>query len=215
MNRRTLPMIGAMLAVLAAIGLAALVAWHQLAGGSGGARNAAETVVAPGVAIGGAFTLTDQDGKTVTDADFKGGYSLFYFGYTFCPDVCPTELSTVARALDLVAEKDPAVAEQVTPVFVTVDPKRDSQALMKDYVQAFYPRMVGLRGDEAATADIAAKFRVYYAIGEDLGDGFYLVNHSSYLYLMGPNGELKSLIRGGASAENVAEVLTRVVTTGS
>lgn len=212
MQNKTLPLIGALLAALAAIGIAALVAWHQLSGGATGVtRGDGEAVVAPGVSIGGSFSLINSEGEMVTDQDFRGTYTLIYFGYTFCPDVCPTELSSMAAALDILSQTDPGAEQQVTPVFVTIDPVRDTQEVVGSYAAAFYPRMVGLTGSEAQVDEAARKFRVFYSKGEDEGDGFYLMNHSSFTYLIGPDGSFLTMINGGTSPDSIANVLRRYI----
>lgn len=213
MNRKALPIIGVMLAALAAIGLAALVAWNQLAGTGHeqGVSRSGEALVAPGITVGGSYDLINQNGQKVTQDSFPGQYQLIYFGYTSCPDVCPTELSTIAASLDMVAEEKPDVAKQVTPIFITIDPARDTTELMQDYVTAFHPRLVGLTGSDAAIADIARKFRVFYSKGTEIEGGFYLMNHSGYVYLMGPDGSFVTMFHGGTAPETMAEAITRYV----
>jgi protein SCO1 len=213
MNRKALPIIGVMLAAMAAIGLAALVAWNQLAGTGHeqGVSRSGEALVAPGITVGGSFELINQDGQTVTQDSFPGQYQLIYFGYSSCPDVCPTELSSMAAALDIVAENKPGLAKQVTPVFITIDPARDTPEMMKDYVTAFHPRMVGLTGSDAAIADIARKFRVFYSKGTQIEGGFYLMNHSGYVYFMAPDGSFVTMFHGGTAPETMAEAITRYV----
>ncbi|MBV9655093.1 MAG: SCO family protein [Acetobacteraceae bacterium] len=159
----------------------------------GGGRDAA--------AIGGRFALENGDGQRVTDRDFLGKYMLVYFGYTFCPDVCPTTLNEIAEALDQLG----AEADRVQPVFITVDPGRDTPAVVKRYVAAFSPKIVGLTGSEASIAETAKEYRVYVAkrrTGEGAND--YTVDHSSVLYLMGPNGAFLAPIRADESGEQMA-----------
>lgn len=216
MTRRSLPLIAVMLATLAAIGLAALVAWNQLSGTSGAtARGPGEAVVAPGLAVGGSFHLTDHTGKPVTEADFAGQYMLIYFGYTACPDVCPTELSSIAAGIDILAEESPELAAQVVPVFITIDPARDTQAVMADYAAAFHPRMVGLTGTQAEIDEAAKKYRVYFAKGEVVSEDFYLMNHSSYIYFMGPQGEFITMFKGGVAPDVMAEAMGRYMSAPS
>jgi protein SCO1/2 len=129
------------------------------------------------VPIGGPFTLTDQTGRRVTAEDFRGRFMLVYFGYTFCPDICPLGLQTVAQALD---ELPPEVQDQVAPVFITVDPARDTVEVVRDYVALFHPRLIGLTGSEAEIADALRAWRVYARKAETKdGDGAYLVDHST------------------------------------
>jgi protein SCO1/2 len=163
---------------------------------------AAISVQVPGnVAVGGPFTLVDSAGRTVTDADFRGRWMLVYFGYTFCPDVCPTELQTVTSALDLLGP----LAEKVAPLFITVDPERDTVPVMADYVKLFGPRLVGLTGSPAQVAAAARAYRVYFAKSTPKETSEYLMDHSSFLYLMGPDGRFRALFRQGTSAQELAD----------
>lgn len=211
MQRKTIPLIGAMLAALAAIALAALVVWHQMSGSGGTARSNGEAVVAPGIEMGGAFTLTDQTGAQVTDEAYRGQFMLMYFGYTSCPDICPTELSSMAAALDILEEGNAAASEKITPVFVTIDPERDTVELIAEYAAAFHPRMVGLTGPLTDIDAMARKYRVFYSKGTMDEDGFYLMNHSGYVYLMGPDGSFVTMFQGGTNPADIAEALNRYV----
>ncbi|MCH8918451.1 MAG: SCO family protein [Alphaproteobacteria bacterium] len=158
--------------------------------------------------IGGPFRLTDHTGKRVTDADFRGRFMLLYFGYTFCPDVCPADLQTMGRALDILAAK----GEVITPVFITVDPERDSPAVLKKYVAAFHPRMVGLTGPAAAIKAAAKAYKVYYRAqpGAKPGDTKILMDHTSFIYLVGPDGKAVAAFRGGTRPEVLAKELARL-----
>ena len=158
--------------------------------------------------IGGPFTLEDGQGRRVTDRDFRGKYMLVYFGYTFCPDVCPTTLNEVAGAMEQLGAK----ADQVQPIFITVDPKRDTPAVVKQYAAAFSPRLVGLTGDQASITAVAKEYRVYAATrrtGEGPDD--YTVDHSSILYLMGPDGAFVAPIRADEPADQMAKDLAKFV----
>ncbi|MGE5539674.1 MAG: SCO family protein [Gemmatimonas sp.] len=155
--------------------------------------------VGPEVAIGGPFALTDQNGKRVTDADFAGRFMLIYFGYTYCPDVCPTELNTMALALDRLGTR-----VRVVPVFITVDPARDTPEALKTYLASFGPEFVGLTGSDEEIARVAKEYRVYYKKGEGEGDT-YLMDHTSLLYLVGPDGKLKALFRTGTIPDDLAQ----------
>ncbi len=137
--------------------------------------------------VGGPFTLTDQNGKRVKNTDFAGRYMLVYFGYTFCPDVCPAELQVMSAALDAMGAK----AKKVTPIFITIDPERDSPEVLKQYISNFNPRFVALTGSPEEIATVAKEYRVYYAKAkgwEKAGDN-YLMDHSSIIYLIGPDGK--------------------------
>ena len=119
---------------------------------------AAEEPPLKGAAIGGPFALTDQDGRSVTERDFAGRYRIMYFGFTHCPDVCPTDLAVIGQALRRFEKSDPARAARVTPIFVSVDPERDSPAVLKEYVAAFHPRLVGLTGTPRQVADAVKRY---------------------------------------------------------
>ncbi|MGB0670197.1 MAG: SCO family protein [Rhodospirillales bacterium] len=157
--------------------------------------------------IGGSFTLVDQDGKTVTDADFKGRFMLIYFGYTFCPDVCPTSLTTMSQALDLLGDK----ADRIQPLFITVDPERDKPEHLKDYVAFFHPSLVGLSGSLEQVQAAAKAYRVYYAkVEEDPEDPTaYLMDHSSIVYLMGPDGAFVDHFNHDTSPDAMAAKLAQ------
>lgn len=157
--------------------------------------------VAKGTAMGGPFELVDQNGGTVTQAQFAGQFMLIYFGFTHCPDVCPTELQTMANALDMLGPDAPRVA----PIFITVDPERDTPDQLKGYVAAFHPRMIGLTGSPEQIAAVAKAYKVYYSKAPSpSGGGDYQVDHTSFVYLMGPDGGLRSLFRSGISDKAMA-----------
>lgn len=163
--------------------------------------------------IGGPFTLTDHDGRTVTDKDFRGRFMLIYFGYTYCPDICPTNLQIMGTALEAFSARDTAAAERIVPVFVTVDPDRDTAELMKEYVANFHPRMIGLRGDAAQTKAVTDSYRMHAVKvwPEGAAQDEYLVNHSSITFLMGLEGELVTLFPHDTSSEKMAAVLAKYV----
>ncbi len=140
---------------------------------------------AQGVAlVGGPFTMTDHNGRRVSEKDFLGKHMLVFFGYTYCPDICPTELQVMTAALDAMGPE----GEKIQPVFVSVDPARDTPAVLKSYVENFGPRLVGLTGTADEVAAIAKAYRVYYAKSGDKDSAEYLMDHSSIIYLMGPDG---------------------------
>ena len=161
-----------------------------------------------GSLVGGPFTLEDGNGKRVTDRDFRGKYMLVYFGYTFCPDVCPTTLTAVADALDRLGPK----ADRLQAIFITVDPKRDTQAVVKQYAAAFSPRLLGLTGTPEEIAQAAKAYRVYYAEHRTgPGPNDYSVDHSSILYLMGPDGKFIAPIQADQTGAEIAADLSRLV----
>lgn len=176
-------------------------------------RQAAANAQGPlaGARIGGAFTLTDQNGRRVTDADFAGQYRIVYFGYSYCPDVCPVDLQLLMQGLRLFERKNPALAAKVQPIFITVDPARDTQAVLKTYAAAFHPRLLALRGTEAETAAVAKGYAAYYRKAENTGASEYLMDHSRQTYLMGPDGQPIALLPQDETPQAVAAELARWV----
>jgi protein SCO1/2 len=150
--------------------------------------------------------LTDQNGKSVSDTDFRGRYMLIYFGYSFCPDVCPTTLGVMSQALDKVGNK----ASRVVPVFITIDPERDTPKVLVDYMKAFGPHFVGLTGTPAQIQEVEKKYRVY-AVKKPLPGGNYGMDHSSVIYLMGPDGKLVSFYDEAISPDDLAKELRQKV----
>lgn len=142
-----------------------------------------------GASIGGPFTLVDQNGKKVSYSDFDGKYRLVYFGYTYCPDICPLDLQKLMQGYRLLEKENPDRAAKVQPIFITIDPERDTQTVVRNYVTAFHPKLVGLTGTPQEIADVAKEFAVYYAKDGKGGGSEYLMNHSRTPYLMGPDGK--------------------------
>jgi protein SCO1 len=169
-----------------------------------GPRGAAGTAL--GSVIGGSFRLTDQNGKTVTDADLKGKWSLIYFGYTHCPDACPTALNDIAIALDELGAK----REDVRPVFITVDPERDTTEALKSYVTSFDAPILALTGTPEQVAQAAKAYRVYYAKHPEAG-GDYSMDHSSVIYVMDPQGRFTASFTHESSPEQIAERLKKLL----
>lgn len=161
--------------------------------------------------VGGPFELVDQNGVRRSDSDFRGRYMLVYFGYTYCPDVCPTTLLAMSRALDLLSERAPEAAKQVVPLFITVDPERDTVEAMAAYAPSFHPDLVALTGTPAEIAAAAKAYRVYYAKVEDESAGTYLMDHSSFIYLMGPDGKYRTHFDPQAGPEDIAAGLERQI----
>jgi protein SCO1/2 len=157
-----------------------------------------------GMSLGGPFTLTDQNGRTVTERDYAGRWTLVYFGYSFCPDVCPTELGTMAAAIDAMG---PA-GEQVVPMLISVDPQRDTPAHLADYVSRFHPRLQGLTGTPEQVAEVARRYRVYYAKVQRADTTDYLMDHSSFIYLVGPDARVRTLFRPETKPEDIAAAIT-------
>jgi protein SCO1 len=142
-----------------------------------------------GARIGGPFTLTDQDGKKRSYDEFQGKFRIVYFGYTMCPDICTPDMQHLAAGLSQFEKANPDLADKVQPIFVTVDPARDTPAVLKQFVTAFHPKLIGLTGSEAEIAAAAKAFAVYYQKTEGTAPDAYLMSHSQTPYLMGPNGE--------------------------
>jgi protein SCO1/2 len=166
--------------------------------------------------VGGAFSLVDHTGRTVTDQDFPGEFLLIYFGYTFCPDVCPNTLLAVSQALDDLGP----LAEQVRPLLITVDPERDDRTVLAEYVRHFHPRLVGLTGSPERIAKAAKAYRVYYAkvqVPEDQGGGGaedYLMDHSGFLFLMDREGRLGALLNHNSGPDEIAAKIRALLDKG-
>ncbi len=157
------------------------------------------TPMAGGAQVGGGFSLLDHNSKAVTEADFAGKYKLIFFGFTFCPAVCPTELQKMARVLDQLKEAN------IQPLFVSVDPERDTADVMKGYVAQFHPAIVGLTGSRAQVDKMLEGYKVYASkVENDMMDG-YMMDHSAFMYLMGPDDALITLYPAQDTAEQIAE----------
>jgi protein SCO1/2 len=157
--------------------------------------------------VGGPFTLVDHTGKTVTDKDFRGRYMLVYFGFTNCPDVCPSGLQVIAAAL----EKAGAKADQVTPIFITVDPERDTPEQLASYVSSFHPRLVGLTGSQEQIAAALKAYRVYAKKVEDpKSTAGFTYDHTSIIYLMDRNGDYLANFTHATSVDRIAERLAKL-----
>lgn len=157
--------------------------------------------------IGGPFELVDQDGKTRKDAEFRGKYMLVFFGYTHCPDFCPTGLQAMTDSLDALG-KD---AEKIQPIFITIDPDRDTAKVLKDYVSNFHKQLIGLTGSDAQVAQAAKAYRVYYARAGKPGTADYLMDHSTFTYLMGPDGKYLTHFSHGTPPKTVAERIRKLM----
>ncbi|MBA2920909.1 SCO family protein [Sphingomonas sp. MAH-20] len=164
-----------------------------------------------GARIGGPFTLVNQDGRQVSDRDFAGRYRLMYFGYTYCPDVCPVDLQRLMAGYKLLEGSEPAVAAKIAPIFVSVDPERDTPAVLKQYVTAFSPKLTGLTGSPEQIAKVAKDYAIVYSKEERPGASDYLMNHSRVAYLFGPDGKPIALIPQDGTPEAIAAELKRWV----
>ncbi len=168
-----------------------------------GSRPAENASSAP--PVGGPFNLVDGEGKLVSNADFAGQNLLIFFGFTHCPDVCPQTLSTLSRALELIG-KD---INKVQPLFITVDPLRDTPDVVKAYIANFHPKLIGLTGTSRQVSAAMRAYRIYAAkMGDDLHvTSDYQVDHTSITYLMGPDGAFKTFFSLGDSPEAIASKL--------
>lgn len=178
---------------------------------------------ATGTPIGGPFELLGHTGKVVRSSDFLGRYMLIYLGYTFCPDVCPTDLQAISTALELMGEK----AERIQPIFITIDPARDTVEVLAAYLPSFHPRLIGLTGDEKQVGEVARAFGAkYYKVltetetdggkseaetRETDGEEEYLLVHSTAIYLIGPDGEYIGHFSQSAEPEAMAKDLAKIV----
>ncbi|GLQ07978.1 SCO family protein [Sneathiella chinensis] len=188
------------LLVIVGLTIAALVFTGVL---SGPGQKSRSGIIAGAPQIGGPFELVNHKGETVTDKDFQGKMMLVFFGYTFCPDVCPTEMQTFVQTLDLLGED----ADQVTPVFITVDPERDSVDVVREFVAAFHPAIVGLTGTPEQITQVKKQYRAYGQKANSEDKEYYLVDHTSFTYLMGRDGSLSTVFSYGTTAEEMAKVI--------
>jgi cytochrome oxidase Cu insertion factor (SCO1/SenC/PrrC family) len=159
------------------------------------------------VDVGGPFELTDHTGARVSDTALRGGYTLLYFGYTFCPDVCPTELGGMAATIDALGE----AGARVTPVMITIDPERDTPEVLAEYVPLFHERLIGLTGTAEEIRDVATQFRVFYQRFDSNQYTYYLMDHSSFVYLLDREGDVASMFRYGTAPEDMAAAIRQVM----
>jgi cytochrome oxidase Cu insertion factor (SCO1/SenC/PrrC family) len=191
LTRSRVAVIAAAALILAVAGVAA---WLSLA-------PAGRSMAGGEALVGGPFTLTDQHGALVTEGDFAGRYMLIYFGYTYCPDFCPMSLANMTRALDLLP---PERAEQVVPILITIDPERDTVEQLAEYAPLFHPRLVALTGTPEQTKDAARAYRVYSSKAGNGDSDTYLMDHSTFIYLMGPDGKYVRHFSHSATPEEIA-----------
>lgn len=190
-------------AVFAGLLLAFLLAFVQTSGTD--APKEDELIAVTSDAFGGPFTLTDHTGKTVSEKDYAGTYRLIYFGFTYCPAICPTELAKITNALNLLGDK----GKDIQPLFITIDPERDTVEAMGKYVSLFHPSLVGLTGTPAQTKDVAKAYKIYFAKVKDESMSDYTMDHSSFIYFIAPDDRLLRIFRMEDSAETMADVISR------
>ncbi|MEM6858944.1 MAG: SCO family protein [Pseudomonadota bacterium] len=162
-----------------------------------------------GAAIGGPFTLTSATGEIVTWEDFRGKYAIVYFGYAYCPDVCPTDMQRTAQALRTLEERNSDLAARIQPVFISVDPARDTPEVLAEFTSAFSDDLMGLSGSEEAVKAAADAFRVYYKKGEETSGGGYLVDHTNIVYFFDPAGEPVTMLPTREGADAVANEIEK------
>ena len=154
--------------------------------------------------VGGPFVLTDQTGRTRSDSEFRGKLMIVYFGYTFCPDVCPADLLAITRALDALGP----VANEVQPIFITVDPERDTKGLA-EYVKAFHKSLIGLTGSPEQIRKVANAYKAFYAKVPGARAGDYAIDHTGVIYLMGRDGEYLGFMPPQTGPEKLSEILRK------
>ena len=184
--------------------LGAIVLYTQMDGSMLGNLDDAQRPVVHLTDVGGPFTLTDHHGRAVTEQDYGGRYMLIYFGYGWCPDVCPTELLLMSQAIDLLGE----AGEKIQPIFITVDPARDTVESLAKYVVNFHPRLTALTGSEAQILAVADAYKVYFSKGEELDAvDDYVVDHTDIMYLMGPDGGFLEHFQRGWRPVEIAQMI--------
>jgi cytochrome oxidase Cu insertion factor (SCO1/SenC/PrrC family) len=195
------------LATLVALGLGAVVPSAVVQSAERTAAELMDTVMWSREPTGGRFALTDQNGVQRTDADFRGKLMLVYFGFTYCPDICPADLQQMGLAVDQLGNVD----ELVQPIFITVDPERDTPEHLKDYMPLFHQRFIGLSGDAGATKEAARAFHVYYERVErtDLSD--YTIDHSAFIYLIDRDGQYRGFFPPGTPADRIVDVIRPLI----
>ncbi|MGL4397196.1 MAG: SCO family protein [Hyphomicrobium sp.] len=195
------------LAVLGILGGGALA--YLLTALPGGPQQNSGVVTTTGKAlIGGPFSLTDHTGKRVTEKDFLGRPMLVFFGFTHCPDICPSGLQVISAAIDKIGAK----ADELVPVFITLDPARDTPEKLSEYVKSFHPRIVGLTGSAEDVAAAAKTYRVFYQkIDDEKNPGAYTIDHAAIIYLMGKDGAFVSLVPHTTNVDQVAAVIEKAL----
>ncbi len=192
--------IGILLAIIVIAAGAALAEWLVIRDDN---ITKAPSGLITSVEIGGPFTLTDHTGRKVPERDYLGNFTLVFFGYTFCPDVCPTELGDIALALDELGDDSVGV----TPLMISIDSERDTPAILAEYVPLFHDRLIGLTGTAEQIKQVADAYRIFYRRIDDPKYTYYLMDHTSFVYLLDPEGNVVSLFRYGTSPEEMAAII--------
>jgi protein SCO2 len=160
--------------------------------------------------IGGAFELVDHKGRVARDSDYRGKYLLVMFGYTYCPDVCPTELQVITEAMERLGQ----AGSKVQPLMITVDPERDTVAVLADYIGNFHPSLIALTGSTAQVKAVTKAYRVYFAKAPPDDEGDYFMDHSAFIYLMGPDGKYLHHFAPTTAPEDMADKIRAVMSEG-
>lgn len=161
--------------------------------------------------FGGDYLLIDQNGNEFDSKSLRGKYQLIYFGFSYCPDICPASMMEVSKAVNVVNQNE-ELKQQLVPVFITIDPERDTPEQLKSYFEAINPQIIALTGDDNQISKVAKQFRVYYSIAQGYHKkNDYMVNHSSFLYLVGPDGKFIKHYVPGAKGEDIAKDFTKIV----
>jgi cytochrome oxidase Cu insertion factor (SCO1/SenC/PrrC family) len=157
--------------------------------------------------VGGPFTLTDQSGHRRSDSEFRGKLLIVYFGYTFCPDICPTDLQQIGLAVDRLGEAGAAVQ----PVFITIDPDRDTPEVLAQYVPSFHPRLIGLTGTPDELAAVAREYKVFYSKFQPPEEGPYLIDHTGFVYIVDATGQYRGVFPPGTQEDRMREMIAKIL----
>ncbi|MBL4803797.1 MAG: SCO family protein [Alphaproteobacteria bacterium] len=198
-------------AVALAIGVG--VAWVQVGMKSARTVQKGASTEAPiaGLNIGGPFTLTDHEGTEVTEKTYDGQYKLIYFGFTYCPAICPTELQKMSRVMNALEDNYPEAAQNIQPLFVTIDPERDTVPVMQEYVSLFHPRLIGLTGTVPQINIVKKNYRIYASKVETEEQNDYTMDHSSFIYLMGPDNTLLGMYRTSDTPDGMYQDIVKLM----
>lgn len=207
MNKRRI--LRSVIIIVVALAVSALIAWVQVQGYKKTTMRPAsptiqtKTTPVTGVKVGGPFTLTDHTGKVFTDKNLRGQYAMIYFGFTFCPAICPTELQKMTVALNQAGP----LADKIQPVFITIDPERDTQSVMASYVAQFHPRLTGLTGTPEQIEKVLKAYRIYARKVTDPAMNDYTMDHSSYIYFLNPAGDVIGLYGANSKPSEITEAI--------
>jgi cytochrome oxidase Cu insertion factor (SCO1/SenC/PrrC family) len=206
------------IAAAATTGAAALLVLIGIVGCSkegGAAQSAQERAVAQAMddlmygrgAVGGPFTLTDQSGRRRSDTEFRGKLLIVYFGYTYCPDICPADLQQIGLAVDRLGEAGAALQ----PLFITIDPERDTPEVLAQYVPSFHPKLLGLTGSPEEIARVAREYKVVYTKYQPPAGGPYLIDHTGFTYLVDATGKYRGFFPPGTSEDRMREIIAKIL----